>query len=136
MFLYDFIILSTDFKDVREAFRSSGVQMLQSAALHSGSDSPAPPRVGALRPRSGGLVLSVDWENSGWNETFMGLQGEIEFSAIDGTGTHLSVSASWDSEGSDTYTSAERHLRRHQAEQVIRTFITSLAQEIRSYSEK
>ena len=134
MFLYDFTILATDFEHVANAFRGSGAQMLSAAAVSSGSDRPQPPIVGELRPRSGALVLSVDWKDSGWDGTFMGLQGEIEFSAIDDTSTHLSVSASWDAEGSNTYSSAEKNLRRHQAEQVIRAFISALAQEVISRS--
>ncbi|CAB4795076.1 MAG: hypothetical protein F2894_04720 [Actinobacteria bacterium] len=134
MFLYDFTILATDFEHVANAFRRSGAQMLSAAAVSSGSDRPQPPIVGELRPRSGALVLSVDWEHSGWDGTFMGLQGEIEFSPLDGGNTHLSVSVSWDAEGSNTYSSAEKNLRRHQAEQVIRNFVTALAQEVASHS--
>jgi hypothetical protein len=130
MFLYDFIILATNFENVADAFRDSGVQMLTSAAVISGSEKPQRPIVGEMRPRSGGQVLSVDWNDSDWDGVFTGLQGEIEFSALDHSSTHLSVSASWDSEVSNTYTSAEQSLRRHRAEQVIRKFITALAQEV------
>ncbi len=133
MFIYDFIILSADLESVARAFREDGAQMLLSAALNSGSNRPQAPRLGELRTRSGGLVLSVDWDEPGWEATLMGLQGEIEFSAIDDLSTHLSVSASWDSDGTSTYSAIEQSLRRRQAEQVIRTFIASLAQEIATH---